>query len=83
MTCTCAYGGCLEHAPGNTFENYLRAVHHVPREQRRGQWAFNVLHEMRPDLSDHVRGNVELDPFHQDSKLPAFLEWVANQWDMP
>lgn len=47
---------------------------------RAGQAAFNVLYEMRPDLSGQIRA-AALDPFHDDSKLPAFYAWVKEHWD--
>lgn len=43
--------------------------------QRVGQAWFNYLHQVRPDLADMVRGDSR-DPFHDDGRLSAFLEFV-------
>lgn len=46
---------------------------------RRGQAYFNILHLMRPDLAERVRGT-PMDPFHQDDKIGDFLAWVVLHW---
>jgi hypothetical protein len=46
---------------------------------RRGQTAFNFLHDVRPDLSEQVRGSVR-DPFYNDKRLPEFYTWVGENW---
>lgn len=63
-----------------TYDQYVQlcAVEH-DADLRSGQWAFNVLYQIRPDLADAVRTTVR-DPFYQDSKLPAFHEWVRMAW---
>ena len=63
------------------FVRYCEAPHN-PR-WRRGQTYFNALWELRPDLSEQIRGKYELDPFHRDELLPAFLEFVRANWDTP
>lgn len=66
-----------------TFAEFLvRAVRDHPREQRVGQWYFNLLAEARPDLAERVRGT-DLDPFHRDDRLPAFLRYAVRHWDEP
>lgn len=50
--------------------------------ERYGQAAFNVLAEIRPDLSEQIRGTA-LDPFYWldgDSRLVLFFEWVDDNW---
>jgi hypothetical protein len=70
---------------GDTYEAYLVAlirshVHIDNRDWREGQRAFNVLHLMRPDLSEQIRAT-PLDPFHRDERLPEFLEWLKENWN--
>lgn len=47
---------------------------------RLGQSYFNVLSELRPDLSEQLRGT-KLDPFHIDSVLPLFNVWLLDHWN--
>src|ERR1041385_2126541 len=47
---------------------------------RMGQTYFNVLYEMRPDLSERIR-STPIDPFYQDVYIPAFLTFVAENWN--
>lgn len=66
-----------------TLADYLAEVTGPkPRAHRAGQWYFNLLDVARPDLADRVRGTA-LDPFHRDDRLPAFLAWLADNWDPP
>ena len=66
-----------------TFEDYNRersvyaAEHPTHRE---GQVAFNVLQDMRSDLTIHAYGNY-FDPYYVDTLLPEFLEWVEANWE--
>lgn len=66
-----------------TFEQYIGAaagLHWAMPGIRAGQAAFNVLATHRPDLSEQVRGDTNLDPFYQDDRLPAFYAWLAEHW---
>lgn len=62
-----------------TLAEYLARIRHPAQHQRRGQYAFNLLCEVRPDLSEQVRTTV-IDPFYDDNRLPVFLAWVQEQW---
>ena len=67
-----------------TFDGYISACAVASRTMkywRSGQVYFNVLSDIRPDLSEQIRG-WNLDPFHMDSVLPNFLEWVAANWEL-
>lgn len=65
-----------------TYSQYLAKVHtERPSEQRPGQWAFNLLYKVRPDLAEEIRTSV-LDPFHDDSRLPALQEFLAGAWHL-
>ena len=50
-------------------------------QQRIGQALFNGLYAVRPDIADAIRGS-DTDPFHDDSRLPAFLAELGRlaQW---
>lgn len=65
----------------NSFESWLTiATSNKPSDLRYGQWLFNTLTEIRPDLTAQVRAT-ENDPFYNDDRVPAFLAWVARHWD--
>lgn len=56
-----------------------------PSSQRRGQYAFNYLYEIRPDVADQIRGSL-LDPFHwsdYDWKMRKDKFWnrVMDLWE--
>jgi len=52
-----------------------------PKEQRLGQWAFNILYEMYPDIANTLRAT-NCDPFFNDDKIPFFLKELLNFVDM-
>lgn len=43
-----------------------------PKSLRLGQWAFNLLSDYHPQIAQVLSGT-EYDPFHDDTKIPAFL----------
>jgi hypothetical protein len=50
-------------------------------DQRPGQYAFNLLHDVRPDIANnYVRSFYGIDPFYRDECLPRFWEEVAARW---
>jgi hypothetical protein len=77
---------CVLVTPPSThleFHDYLAGVTTGrPPGWRAGQWYFNALADVRPDLAERVRGTA-LDPFHRDDLLPAFLRYVARHWNEP
>lgn len=70
-----------------TVDEFILAANHaaVSNGWRIGQAYFNTLRDLRPDLvlPEAVRGYAGLDPFHDDSLVPRFLEWVTAKWDAP
>lgn len=68
-----------------TFEGYLSACqanYFAHPEWRWGQTLFNVLHTVRPDLSERVRGTL-FDPFYSmgnGPKVGKFFTFVAENW---
>lgn len=63
-----------------TFHKFYRAHYRnrAPLDQRPGQWFFNDLCAVRPDLADAIRGG-KLDPFHGRVSL-ALLDWLEANW---
>lgn len=53
------------------------------RNWRVGQAYYNVLYELRPDLAEQVDRRPELDPFHDDGHLAAFVAFVQSAWNRP
>lgn len=47
---------------------------------RRGQYAFNLLQEVRPKLANDIRGT-EIDPFHHREIPDSFLLHIGEYWD--
>ena len=63
-----------------TYEQWIaRAAITKPKAQRYGQWLFNSLYSVRPDIANRIRTSIN-DPFYQDNRVPAFLEAVAKEW---
>lgn len=63
-----------------SFEEYFNDVNDfVPSVLRKGQYAFNLLHTVRPDITAQILAT-ELDPFYIDSKLPEFMARVKQVW---
>lgn len=68
-----------------TLEQYMKHYAEYSRAhpmQRAGQAAFNVLHELEPDIANEIRGDNNLDPFYRDSRLVPFTNWLVNRLDM-
>lgn len=69
-----------------TYQEYLTAVERCVDEThwRYGQALFNVLHDVRPDISEKVRAT-GLDPFYarsrDDAVIRNFLLYVGVEWD--
>lgn len=70
---------------GNTIEYFwesVRLTQEANKHWRKGQTIFNVLHELRPDLSAKVRGVHLLDTFHlkDEEDLETFKLWLTENW---
>jgi hypothetical protein len=66
-----------------TFEEFIvrASAHQIQvRDQRLGQAYFNTLVWHRPDLAEQIRGSRMYDPFHDDNKFPAFLDFITTNW---
>jgi hypothetical protein len=65
-----------------SIEEYFSRVGVEARHQRPGQWALNLLQDLRPDLAVQIRGSA-IDPFHVDQRLPEFTRWLLGAWGTP
>jgi hypothetical protein len=64
-----------------TFDEFVTLVASAKRpDWRKGQTYFNYLTVFDPSLSKKV-SMTENDPFYDDSRLPAFLQWVGENWN--
>jgi hypothetical protein len=67
-----------------TFEEFHEKVgsEEVPYHWRVGQFIFNRLHSVRPDLARLVQSfGVAYDPYYNDLVLPKFWEFIQRNWD--
>ena len=67
-----------------TYDGYLNLVDRTNKEHpewRYGQTLFNILHRVRPDLSEKIRGS-KLDPFYKYTynEIHPFLRYVQENW---
>lgn len=49
-------------------------------DQRLGQVYFNLLHNLRPDIANRLRGSL-IDPFYRDKLSTETEEFVIAEWD--
>ena len=64
-----------------TLEEFFMESMTAPTPLRRGQFAYNLLYEKRPDLATRiVENHSDVDPFYTDEKIPQFLLWVGENW---
>ena len=47
--------------------------------ERYGQFLFNLLHTLRPDLANQIRGTSN-DPFYDNEVIFDFVKWVGENW---
>jgi hypothetical protein len=47
---------------------------------RNGQTYANAIDRVRPDLSKTVLKHSKLDTYYQDDNIPAFVEWLYDNW---
>lgn len=63
-----------------TFEEFQELSQRPVTSQRRGQFAFNKLNNVRPDIADAIVRSGEHDPFYDEGKLSDFYEFVKASW---
>ena len=61
------------------FGHEVRQTRKLNKGWREGQTYVNVLAQVRPDLSAKVL-DLQIDPFYQDEHIPAFLQYVHDNW---
>lgn len=50
------------------------------QDQRLGQVYFNLLHKVRPDIANRLRGSL-IDPFYREKLSTETEEFVIAGWD--
>lgn len=50
------------------------------KEWRWGQTLYNVLHIAHPNLTAYLLCDPDIDPYYDDGKVPAFLDWLERTW---
>lgn len=64
-----------------TFEQFLTDSMNTPTNLRRGQFAVNLLSQVRYDLYESLTENgLGVDPFYDDTLIPKFLVWAGENW---
>lgn len=48
------------------------------KDERYGQAAFNVLHELCPNLAKEICGT-DSDPYYLNSAIPRFLSYICEK----
>lgn len=63
------------------FEDFVDHVYHglKPADERIGQWAFELLARLRPQIAKEVHGGI-FDPYHKNFISPEFLDFVKKRW---
>jgi hypothetical protein len=65
-----------------SFINYLIALQTRHPDHRIGQHMFNTLCDYNLQLSRDVRGQLDsIDPYYNDSNVPAFLNYIIDNWN--
>lgn len=57
----------------------IAQAHNAHPEWRYGQLLFNVVHELRPDISERLR-STSVDPFYDSKLSESFLNEVWSLW---
>lgn len=50
-----------------------------PKGQRVGQWMFNDMAKVRPDVTESLRGTAA-DCFYEDNLIFLFVHEAADRW---
>jgi hypothetical protein len=63
-----------------SFINYLIALQTRPPSIRIGQHMFNILCDYNLQFCEDVIELDTIDPYYNDSNVPAFLSYVIENW---
>ena len=55
-------------------------LHPASSHLRYGQVYFNILHKVKPQLADEIRGS-RLDPFHKENIKQETHDFVSEHWN--
>ena len=63
------------------FDDFMEIFARTPRPDgwRDGQTLFNIVHAVRPDVADAIRGSL-CDPFYQDVKIADAVAAMRKIW---
>lgn len=76
---TCSHYG-VEMKKISLYEFYKMVDERVEStSERKGQAAFNLLHEIRPDLAEEIRAT-PIDPFYSHHNWQAFVQYIGARW---
>ena len=70
----------MEYTFSQWYQDAYKSFIHVGNQQRLGQFFFNYLLNTYPEIAEMVRG-IEIDPFHNNDKFPAFLNFVCKEME--
>jgi hypothetical protein len=59
---------------------YMQLRVAVLNDQRPGQFFFNHLFCQRPDISEQIHGQYQVDPFYRDDYLAAAIKRTKELW---
>jgi len=66
-----------------TLSDFYKKVNETNKNWRYGQVLFNCLVEIRPDLSEQIRGT-DKDPFYENAfnseKIQNFFAFIEANW---
>lgn len=67
-----------------TFQQFKMSIllQPVTQELRVGQFVFLELSKVNKDLSDRlIYDEVSCDPYNNDDRLPAFWQFIKDNWE--
>jgi hypothetical protein len=64
----------------NTHQRHDYKRSPLSQTQRYGQWLFNELYDVKPELANSIRGTM-VDPFYHDNRTPEFWCALILKWE--
>ena len=62
-----------------SLDEFLDQAKCVPTQFRKGQYFYNLLAKVRPELA-HMLMEVGVDPFYDDKRIPAAIQFLQANW---
>jgi hypothetical protein len=63
------------------FQEFLKRALEPDPHQRRGQKFINLLYSTNPVVYEAMTQNAELDPYYDDRRLWAAVEFARENWN--